>query len=56
MLNYAYILHGFDVFVVAVFTLEALLKIGVYRLSYFKNGWNIFDFSIVAISLLPTGG
>ena len=30
-----------------IFILEAVLKIYVYRLSYFKNGWNIIDFIVV---------
>ena len=30
-----------------IFILEAVLKIYVYRFSYFKNGWNIIDFIVV---------
>ena len=56
MLNYAGILHSFDTLVVGIFAIEAVLKLIVYRLSYFKNGWNVFDFSIVVISLIPSGG
>ncbi|MCD5380796.1 ion transporter [Candidatus Gracilibacteria bacterium] len=48
--------HIFDIFVVSAFALEAFMKILVYRVSYFKNGWNLFDFTIVVISLLPTSG
>jgi voltage-gated sodium channel len=29
------------------------MKLIVYRVQFFKSGWNIFDFTIVAISLLP---
>ena len=46
----------FDVFVIGVFVIELLLKIFAYRLSFFTSGWNIFDFVVVGISLLPGGG
>jgi voltage-gated sodium channel len=42
-----------DKLFLALFTLEMLAKLAVYRLSFFRNGWNIFDFTIIAISLLP---
>jgi voltage-gated sodium channel len=46
----------FDNIVVGIFTLEAILKIITYRSNYFKNGWNLFDFTIVVISLVPSSG
>ncbi len=39
-----------------IFCLEIAAKLIVYRLSYFKDPWNIFDFTIVGIALLPMGG
>lgn len=46
-----------DKVLLAVFTLELLTRLAVYRLSFFKSGWNWFDFIIIVISLLPaTGG
>ena len=30
-----------------IFLIEAILKIYVYRLYYFKNGWNLIDFIVV---------
>ncbi|MFK7842767.1 MAG: ion transporter [Sphingorhabdus sp.] len=45
-----------DQIAIGIFIVEILLKLFVYRLSFFKNGWNIFDFVIVAVALLPTGG
>ena len=33
------------------FTAEIALRIIAYRADYFKNGWNIFDFIIVIVSL-----
>jgi voltage-gated sodium channel len=42
-----------DLAFLALFTFEIILKLFVYRTQFFKSGWNIFDFTIVAISLLP---
>ena len=42
--------------ILAVFVLELLIKLYAYRFSYFKNGWNVFDFLIVFIAVLPTSG
>ena len=36
----------------AVFFVEAVLKLYVYRVHYFKTGWNKFDFFVVASSLI----
>lgn len=43
----------FNIFVISVFTIEIMMRIYVYRAAFFKDPWNIFDFSIVAISLVP---
>ncbi|MBK9096790.1 MAG: ion transporter [bacterium] len=45
-----------DKIILAIFVIEILLKLYAYRLNFFKNGWNIFDFTIVAIALLPASG
>lgn len=45
-----------DKIILAIFVIEILLKLYAYRLGFFKSGWNIFDFSIVAIALLPASG
>ena len=37
----------------AIFVVELVLKLLVYRLRFFRDGWNIFDFVIVAVSLAP---
>ncbi|MFT3809292.1 MAG: ion transporter [Micropepsaceae bacterium] len=36
-----------------IFVAELLTKLAVYRLDFFKSGWNWFDFIIVGISLVP---
>ncbi|MFK7751449.1 MAG: ion transporter [Sedimentitalea sp.] len=38
-----------------IFVAELLAKLFVYRFAFFRNGWNIFDFIIVGISLVPSG-
>lgn len=53
MAKYGGWFHIFDVMVVTVFAIEILLKLYAYRLPFFKVGWNVFDFIIVAISLVP---
>jgi voltage-gated sodium channel len=47
------ILTVIDRVVLAIFVVELSLKFFAYRLSFFKNAWNIFDLLIVSIGLLP---
>ena len=54
--NYGEILSTIDSLILSVFTIEILIKILYRRLSFFKNGWNIFDFIIVGIALIPSSG
>ena len=44
--------------VLAVFILEALLKMMAVPADqpYFRDGWNVFDFSVIVFSLLPATG
>jgi voltage-gated sodium channel len=40
-----------------IFCFEIACKLIVYRQNFFRDGWNVFDFVVVAIALLPnTGG
>lgn len=43
----------FNQIVITIFTIEIILRIYVHRVSFFKDSWSIFDFTIVAISLIP---
>ncbi len=45
-----------DLVILLVFTVEVGLKLYAYRLGFFKSGWNVFDFVIVAIAWLPSQG
>lgn len=48
-------LSWFDRAVTVVFAIEILMKLTVYRLNFFKSGWNWFDFLVVGVSLIPGG-
>lgn len=48
-------LGWFDQAVTIVFCIEIGLKLIVYRLNFFRSGWNWFDFLVVGISLVPGG-
>ena len=37
----------------AIFVVEILLKLAAYRGRFFLNGWNVFDFVIVGVALIP---
>ena len=42
--------------ILGVFVVELLSKLIVYRWRFFRSGWNVFDFLIVGISLVPASG
>ncbi len=42
-----------DRVILGVFVLEILIKITVYRLRFFREPWNVFDFAVVGIGLVP---
>ena len=54
--NFGNVLAALDQIAIAVFVIELVLKLIVYRFAFFKSGWNIFDFIIVSVALLPLGG
>tara|TARA_R110002096_G_scaffold16106_32_gene55231 strand:+ start:5555 stop:6490 length:936 start_codon:yes stop_codon:yes gene_type:complete len=53
------IIGALDAVVLAIFTVEIVLKMIALQprpLDFFKDGWNVFDFVIVAVCFLPFGG
>ena len=46
-------LQVLDTIALTIFVSEIAMKLWLYRLGFFRNGWNVFDFVIVAIALLP---
>jgi len=45
-----------DALCLAIFVVEILMKLVLHRFSFFRSGWNIFDFLVVAIALIPASG
>ncbi len=45
-----------DRIVLGIFVAEMLAKLAVYRLGFFRSGWNVFDLTIVTIALIPATG
>ena len=41
---------------VAIFAAEIALRLWVHRLSFFRDPWNVFDFVVVGIALVPSTG
>ena len=46
-LEYGGFLSIIDKIALSIFTIELIVKISVYKLKFFKDGWNFFDFIIV---------
>lgn len=53
MARFGDILIALDRAAIVIFVVEILLKLFVYRLRFFLNGWNVFDLAIVAVALIP---
>ena len=50
------LLRALDAIVLGIFIIEVILKLAANSPQpwrYFKNGWNVFDFTIVVLCLLP---
>ena len=50
------LLVAIDQIVLVIFVVEMLAKFAVYRLKFFRSGWNIFDLTIIGIALIPATG
>jgi voltage-gated sodium channel len=50
------LLHAMDAVILVVFVIEIVLRILVHRLSFFRDPWSLFDFTVVAIALVPASG
>lgn len=49
-------LKTFEHAVLAVFVVEIVLKLIAYGPRFFRSGWNLLDFFVVAIALVPAAG
>ncbi len=45
-----------DKLCLGIFLIEIGLKLAVYRWHFWRNGWNWFDFLVVAVALVPAAG
>lgn len=44
-----------DRIALSIFVVEIALKLIVYRHNFFRDGWNVFDFVVVSVTLAPAG-
>lgn len=49
-------LMALDKAILAVFVIELSIRLFVHRFAFFKDGWNVFDFIVVGIALVPASG
>jgi voltage-gated sodium channel len=49
-------LQGLDQIMLAIFVAEIGLKLYARGLGFFRNAWNVFDFIVVGIALVPASG
>jgi len=54
--NWDPIFHFIDQICLVIFVVEITVKLIAYRLHFFRSGWNVFDFLVVAIALVPGNG
>ena len=57
--RYVTILYTLDAIVLGIFIVEIILKMGAQGRRpwrYFKDPWNVFDFTIVVLALIPAAG
>ena len=56
MARWGSLLHAVDALVLAVFVVELGIKLYAQGLRFFRSAWNVFDFVVVGIALLPASG
>ena len=56
MAEYGAELRGLDQAILGVFIAELALKLFAHRAAFWRNPWNVFDFLVVGIALIPSSG
>jgi len=56
MAQFGTLLLALDKFCLIVFLIELGVKLVAYRFQFWRSGWNVFDFLVVAVALVPGGG
>ncbi|MBA0127737.1 ion transporter [Haloechinothrix sp. YIM 98757] len=54
--DYGPLLRALDTVALSIFVAELSVKLAVYGWQFFRDPWNVFDFVIVAIALVPASG
>ena len=50
------VLLAVDQLILAVFVAELAIRLYVHRLAFWRDPWSVFDFTVVAIALIPASG
>jgi voltage-gated sodium channel len=56
MANVGPFLMALDKAILVVFVIELGIRLVVHRFAFFNDGWNVFDFIVVGIALVPASG
>ncbi len=56
MESYGFYIDQIDRIILIVFVAEILLKLYAYGFGFFKSAWNIFDTTVILISVIPSIG
>jgi voltage-gated sodium channel len=56
MASYGAVLVAIDKACLVVFCVEIGARLLAYRWAFWRSGWNIFDFAVVAVALVPGAG
>lgn len=54
--RYGTLLHAIDAVILTVFVLEISIRILAHGPRFFRDPWSLFDFTVVAIALVPASG
>lgn len=47
------LIHTLDTFCLIIFVIEIIAKLFAHHFRFFRSGWNLFDFVIIGIALVP---
>ncbi|WP_377509747.1 ion transporter [Octadecabacter sp. R77987] len=53
MANFGALIYALDTFCLCIFVIEIAAKLFAHGWRFFRSGWNIFDFVIVGIAIVP---
>lgn len=56
MAEHGHTIHLLDKICLGIFVVELAAKLIAYGLTFWRNGWRIFDFLVVAVALVPGAG